>query len=329
MKPVDVAREAVLAEVRIRSHVRETYLEPSPWLSTEGRADVHCKLENLQHTGSFKLRGAMNKLLSLSDEELGRGVITASSGNHGMAFAHGLGALGRQGIVFVPEVVSTVKADAIGRLGAELRRHGRDTVETEIFARRYAEENGMIFVPPYNDAQVVAGQGTIGVELARQLERIDAVFASVGGGGLISGIAGYLKSIRPDVRIVGCWPENSAVMMKSMQAGRILDLPSLPTLSDGTAGAIEPGAITFELCRALVDECVSVTEDEIAESLRLFVETHHMLIEGAAAVAVAAYRKTCGRWAGRKVVLVICGANIASETLADVLSGPRGDRARG
>ena len=157
------------------------------------------------------------------------------------------------------------------------------------------------------------------MELAGQLDRIDVVFVSVGGGGLISGIAGYLKAIRPDVRVVGCSAENSQVMIQSVQAGRILDLPSLPTLSDGTAGGIEPDSITFELCRTLVDEFVTVTEDEIMGTLRSFIDAHHMLIEGAAAVAIASYLKTADRWADRNAVIVICGANIGCETLRRIL----------
>ena len=179
----------------------------------------------------------------------------------------------------------------------------------------------MTYVSPYNDPQVIGGQGTIGVELARQLDRIDAIYVALGGGGLVSGIAGYLKSVQPGVQVIGCSPQHSQVMVQSIAAGRILDLPSLPTLSDGTAGGIEAGSITFELCRDLVDDYVTVTEDEIAASLRFFLATHHMLIEGAAAVAVAAYLKTRERWAGTQsnVVLVICGANISLETLQNIL----------
>jgi threonine dehydratase len=177
----------------------------------------------------------------------------------------------------------------------------------------------MTYVPPYNDPQVIGGQGTIGIELARQLDEINAVFVSLGGGGLIAGIATYLKSVHPNVHIVGCSPENSPVMVRSVEAGRILDLPSLPTLSDGSAGGIEAGSITFELCRQWVSEYVTVTEDEIKASLRLFMETHHMLIEGAAAVAIASYLKTRDRFIGNSVVIIICGANISLETLKGAL----------
>ena len=316
---MDIVQHIVRAGERIRPTIRKTMLDHSLALSQLGGANVYCKLENLQHTGSFKARGAMNKLLSLTDQERAQGVVTASTGNHGAAVARSLKVLGASGLVFVPEDASPSKVQAIERLGAEVRYHGQDCVEAELYARQYAHQNGMCYVPPYNDVQVVSGQGTIGIELAEQLDRIDVVYASLGGGGLISGIAAYLKSVRPGVRIVGCSPEHSQVMIQSIRAGEILDLPSLPTLSDGTAGGIEAGSITFGLCQELVDEYVTVTECEIADSLRLFMETHHMLIEGAAAVAIASYLKTRERFAGQNVVVVICGANISLKTLKSIL----------
>jgi len=319
MKPADVATEVMRAESRIRPYIRETILEYSPYLSRLGDASVYCKLENLQHTGSFKTRGAMNKLLSLTNAERSRGIVTASTGNHGAATAYSLNKLGGAGIFFVPETASPNKIKSMELLGAEVRYFGSDTADTEVHARTFASQQQMPFISPYNDPQVVAGQGTIGVELARQMEEIDAVFVSIGGGGLISGLGGYLKSVSPQTQIIGCSPENSQVMMQSVQAGEILDLPSLPTLSDGTAGGIEPGAITFDLCRAFVDEYITVTEEEIADSLRLFLQTQHMLIEGAAAVAIASYLNLRERFAGQQVVIIICGANISIETLKTIL----------
>jgi threonine dehydratase len=316
---MEILGEVLHAEERIRPYIRETILEHSTYLSEVGGANVYCKLENLQYTGSFKARGAMNKLLSLTTEELMRGIATASTGNHGVAVARSVKALNASGIVFVTENVSPSKVQAIERLGAGVRYYGKDCAETEVYARRYAARNHMTYVPPYNDPKVIAGQGTIGIELARQLDQVDAVFVSLGGGGLISGIASYLKSVHPEVQIIGCSPENSQVMIQSLKAGRILDLPSLPTLSDATAGGVEAGSITFDLCCELVNDYVTVTEDEIKENLRLFMETHHMLIEGAAAVAVASYLKTRHQFAGNNVVIVICGANISPETLKEVL----------
>jgi threonine dehydratase len=316
---VNIPGEVLQAERRIRPYIRETILEHSIWLSQAGDAQVYCKLENLQHTGSFKARGAMNKILSLPPAELARGAVAASTGNHGAAVARSLKQLNAPGIIFVTEDASPSKVAAIERLGVEVRHRGNDCVETETLARDYADENQMTYVSPYNDPQIIAGQGTIAVELARQLDRIDTVFVSLGGGGLISGIAGYLKSVHPNVRVIGCSPENSQVMIQSVNAGRILITPSLPTLSDGTAGGVEAGAITFELCRHLVDDYVTITEDQIAESLQLFIDKHHMLIEGAAAVAIAAYRMMRERFAGNNVVILICGGNISLETLKKVI----------
>jgi threonine dehydratase len=307
------------AEARIRPHIRETLLAQSPQLGRQGGAAVFCKLENLQHTGSFKVRGALNKLISMTPELLARGVVTASTGNHGAAVAFGLNRLDGSGVIFAPKNASPDKLAAIERLGTEVHFHGDDNADTEVFAREYARQRGMTYISPYNDPEVIAGQGTIAVELARQLEKIDAVFVALGGGGLIAGIASYLKSIHPQVQVVGCSPENSQVMIQSIRAGRILDLPSQPTLSDGTAGGLEPGAITFELCRELVDEYRSVTEEEIQHALIEFMQTEHMLIEGAAAVPIAAYLKTRGAWAGRQVVIIICGANISLDTLRAIL----------
>jgi len=316
---MDIAAEVVSAEKVIRPYIRKTYLEYSPFYSTKTGAEVYFKLENLQHTGSFKLRGAMNKLLSMTAEEKGRGVVTASTGNHGAAFAYGLSIIKGSGVVFVPENASPTKVEAIERLGAEVRHIGSDSGETEAQARHFAEKNKMTHLPPYNDLKVIGGQGTIGFELANQLDQVDAVYVALGGGGMISGIAGYLKSTNPEVKIIGCSPENSQVMIQSVKAGRILDLPSLPTLSDGTAGGVEPGSITLDFCREFVDDYITVSESEIKDSLREFMQSQRMLIEGSAAVAVAACKKQGNRFAGKNVVVVICGGNISLETLKEIL----------
>ncbi len=316
---IDVEREVILAEMRIRPRIRMTILEYSPRFSRMSGANVYFKLENLQHTGSFKVRGAMNKILSLTAEERERGVVTASTGNHGAAVAFCLDKPGAPGLVFAPENASPTKVAAIESLGAAVRRVGGDAVEAEAFARAHALEKGLAYIPPYNDPRVIGGQGVIGVELVGQLGKIDAVYVSLGGGGLISGVAGYLKSYLREVEIIGCSPENSHVMIQSVKAGEILDAPSLPTLSDGTAGGVEPGSITFETCRDFVDEYVTVTEDEIKKSMKLFMETHHMMIEGAAGVAIASFLKTASRHEGENVVIIICGANISLETLKKVL----------
>jgi len=316
---MDVRREVRLAEERIRPHIRETPLEHSARFSRRTGCEVFFKLENLQHTGSFKARGAMNRLLALTPDERERGIVTASSGNHGAAVAYGLSRLGLKGTIFVPENVSPTKSEAIQAFGADLRRFGNDSGLTELHAREQAERSGRVYVSPYNDPVVIGGQGTVGLELERQIDAFDALFASVGGGGLISGTAGWLKGAGRAVHVVGGSPENSAVMAASVKSGRILQMESKPTLSDGTAGAVEPGAITLPLCCDLVDEFALVSEEEIRDALRLFMETHHMMIEGAAGVAIASFLRQADRWRGRRVVIVLCGANISLETLRSVL----------
>ncbi len=311
--------DALAAAERIAPYVRRTPLDHSPYFSERTGANVYLKLENLQYTGSFKLRGAFNKLLSLSEEERAAGCIAASSGNHGAALAFAFAKLGVRGTIYVPEATSSVKVDAIRRAGAEVSFFGRDGVETENYARARADEQGKVYLSPYNDAAIIAGQATCGVEIAEQLPGIDAVFVAVGGGGLIAGTGGYLKSIKPEVTVVSCQPSASAVMTRSIEAGRILDMASEPTLSDGTAGGIEQDAITFELCRDTIDEYLLVAEHHIAEAMRAFIDHHHMLPEGAAGVALAALQASGDRYAGRNVAVVICGGNISRDTLRTVI----------
>jgi threonine dehydratase len=310
---------AVLAANRIAAYIRETPLDYSPYFSELTGANVYLKLENLQHTGSFKLRGAFNKLLSLSEEDRAAGGVAASSGNHGAAIAYAMNKLGVTGPIFVPEQTSPTKVDAIKRAGGDVRFFGTDGLDTEMHAREYAEEHGMAYLSPYNDLDVIAGQGTCGVEIAQQLSDVDAIFVAVGGGGLIAGVGAFLKSVNPSLTVVACQPAASPVMIESIKAGKILDLPSEPTLSDGTAGGIEADAITFEICRDIMDEFVVVSEEQIAEAMRGFMDAHHMLPEGAAGVAIAGLLASGDKYQGKNVVVVVCGGNISRETLKKVI----------
>jgi threonine dehydratase len=314
-----VRKDVLDAEERIRSHIRETPVEYSPYLSRLGNCSVYLKLENIQLTGSFKLRGAANKILSLTKEEKEKGVITASTGNHGVAFAWMAKKFDVKGTIFLPETSSPTKIEALRLYGAELQYYGDDCVKAEIHARKIAEERGLTFVSAYNDLQIIGGQGTIGIELARQIPHIDCVLSPVGGGGLIAGIAGYLKTENSDIEIIGCQPEKSAVMYASIKAGRILDMESEPTLSDGSAGGIEPGAVTFRICQELVDDFILVAEEEIISALRLIMEKHYLLIEGAAALSVASFIQQIDRFQGKNVVLVLSGSKISLETLKKIL----------
>ncbi|HXB26666.1 MAG TPA: threonine/serine dehydratase [Gemmatimonadaceae bacterium] len=304
-----ISRESIEAAAsRIRPYIRETPVEPSD-------NNVWLKCEQMQRSGSFKLRGALNSILSLSPDAIARGVVTASTGNHGRAVATALAAVGARGTVYLPHSAPAVKVRALRRFSnIELVFEGDEGGATELAARSVAEREGRPYISPYNDATVIAGQGTLGLEFAAQCPSLDAVFVAVGGGGLISGIASAMRC-----QIVGCWPENSVAMYESMRAGEIVAPPERPTLSDATAGSVEPGAITLDLCRSLIDECVLVSEAEIADAIRFMIAEHQMIVEGAAGVAVAAYRKTAARYAGRSVGIVLCGGNIGYDTLRTII----------
>ncbi len=301
------------AAARIDPYIRRTPLEPSYGLSRKTGVDVALKLECMQHTRSFKVRGALNKLLSLTDQEKERGTIAASTGNHGMAVAFGLKLTGVHGTIYLPETASERKRELLERYDIDIRLYGEDSADTESYARERAGKEGKVYISPYNDLGVVSGQGTLGIELLEQQELLDAVFVPVGGGGLISGIGAYLKAVRPAVCVIGCLPENSPVMLESIRAGEIVRGTVQPTLSDGTAGGIEAQAITFEMCRQVVDDWMLVSEAEIEAAMKWVFEEHSLVIEGAAGVSVAAFQKYAARSSDASVgnaAIVICGGNV-------------------
>ena len=307
---LDIHALALTAATRIRPHVRQTPLEPSADLGRESGGSVFLKLENIQHTGSFKVRGAVNRLMALDPDQRRAGIVTASSGNHGLAVAFGMNRLGIKGVICLPEGASALKVKLLESLGAEIRFHGSTCDVTEAYARRRAEETGQVYISPYNDPFVVGGQGTVGLEIMDRLPQVDCIMASVGGGGLIAGIAGAVKGLRKATRIVGCLPAHSPVMAASVRAGRILDVQTLDTLSDGTAGGIEAGTITFDPCRTLVDDWVLVNEEEIRSAMVRVFDKHRLVIEGAAGVTVAGFLKMAPQLTGKTVALVVCGGNI-------------------
>ena len=317
---MNIYKEVINARDRIKPFIKITDAEYSPYLSKITRGDIYLKLENTQYSGSFKLRGACNKILSLNEEEKSRGLITASSGNHGAAFAFMVDKLGLKGTIYLPENASKAKIEALNQYKIDLELFGSDTIETELHAINIAEASGKTFISPYNDPKVIGGQGTIGLELSDQVKELDAVFVPVGGGGLVAGIAGFLKEVNPKITIIGCQPLNSPVMYESIKAGRIIEMESLPTLADGSAGGIEPGSITFEPCRDLVDHYVILSEDEIAASLKLMIEKHCILMEGASAMSVAALLREKDHYENKKVALVITGKKITIENLKLVIS---------
>lgn len=317
---MNIYQEILAAEKRIRPHILKTPLIESRNLSELIGGKVYLKLENEQYTGSFKARGSLNKLLSLTEEEKKRGAITASTGNHALGYARALEITGVKGRVYLPENASKAKVNALKKYPVELKFHGMDCLTTELFAKAKAKEHNKVWVSPYNDPQIIGGQGTIGIELTAQLPNFDYALITMGGGGLISGIATYLKKVKPAIKIVGCEPENSPEMTLSLNAGKIVGLEEeMETLSDGSAGGIEAGAITFPICQAVVDETILVNEEEIAAAIKFVVHQHHKIIEGAAGVAVASLIKNKDRFKGSAVVIVICGANISIEKLKKII----------
>jgi threonine dehydratase len=301
----------------ISSFIRETPLEYSYSLSADTGCEVYLKLENFQITGSFKARGSMNKILSLKEDK--RKIITASTGNHGLGVANALKATGKEGTIFLPTKASVAKVDAIKQRGIAVEFHGESGEVTETYARQFAKETNQVYVSPYNDEDVIAGQGTIGVELYRQLPELEAVFVSIGGGGLIAGIAAYLKSVNPNIKIIGCLPANAPVMYECIKAGKVIDVPEQPTLSDGTAGGIDHDTITFELCRDLIDDYILTSEEEILSAMRYVLKHHHQVIEGSAGVAVASIIKQKKKFKGKKIAAVICGSNVSEAVLKKVV----------
>ncbi|UXD22954.1 Threonine dehydratase, catabolic [Yersinia enterocolitica] len=230
----DAIKEAHQA---LRPQVRVTPLEYSPLLSQHSGCEIYLKCEHLQHTGSFKFRGASNKLRLLTDEQRQRGVITASTGNHGQAMALAGKLAGVKATIYAPEQAAAIKLEAIRALGGEVELIPGDALNAELAADSAAQQQGKIYISPYNDRQIIAGQGTCGMEMVEQQPDLDAVFVAVGGGGLISGIATVLKKLSDKTQIIGCWPANATSMYTNLENGKIQEVAEQETLSDGTAGA--------------------------------------------------------------------------------------------
>ena len=318
----NMVKNIVAANLRIKAvdgGVRETPLDKSGIFSERTGADFLLKGEHLQRTGSFKMRGAMNKILSLTEEERQRGIITASSGNHGMATTQAALVAGIDATIYLPETVPVPKLETMQRLGAKTVLVSGNGVQAEINGRAAAEYEGKVFVSPYSDLDVIAGQGTVGLEMAEQCDDLAAVYIAVGGGGLISGIGSYLKAKMPGVDIIGCWPANATAMLSCMQKGEIHDVPEAKTLSEATAGGVEEGAITFPICQQVIDRHLLITEDEIASAIRDMAAAENFIIEGAAGVALAAGLKDAKAYKGRKIAVVLCGRNIAMATFRLVM----------
>jgi len=290
------------------------------YLSKQIDGEVWLKLDSMQTTSSFKFRGALNKILSLTEEELEQGVVTASTGNYALAIAEAVRIRNHRATIYVAEDLDPSRLDLMRAHGLDLVIYGEGAWDAEKEARRVAEEEDRIYVSPYNDPIVVGGQGTCGFEISKQLPDLDAAFFACGGGGLLAGSAGWLKSHNPDVEAFGVSPANSPVMYESMRTGKMIELETFPTLADTCAGCVDLDSITLELCQRYAEEVMLLTETEIEQSIRLLFEQHRLVVEGSAALGVGGLLKRKDRLKGKKVVAVICGRNIDLEVFKRIIA---------
>jgi threonine dehydratase len=308
--PIDVPQLVRDAHERCRDHLSPTPLEYSRYLSDRIEGDVWLKLDSMQRTSSFKFRGAINKVLSLTEAELDKGVVTASTGNYALAVAEAMRIRNRRATIYVANDIEASRLELLRAHGLDLVVFGDLAWDAEKEARRVAAEEDKIYVSPYNDPLVVGGQGTCGYEISQQLPDLDAAFFACGGGGLLTGSAGWLKSHNPDVQAYGVSPENSPVMYESMRAGKMVEMETYPTLADTCAGGVDLDTITLDLCRRHVDGILLLSEAEIEASIRLLFEEHRLVVEGSAALGVGGLLKRNERFKGKKVVATVCGRNV-------------------
>ena len=324
MPRLPILADVIAARRRLRGIALHTPLEESPELAAEiGAAEVRLKREELQPTGAFKTRGAHNKVAAVAESHPEAALVTASSGNHGIAVATAAARHGMRLTVLVGRSVSQAKLERLrafetGRCTVELV--GNDTDDAEAEARRRDDAGHAIYVPPYNDAEVIAGQATVGMEILEDWPAVEAIVVPVGGGGLIAGIGLWAKAMNPSLRLIGVQPSASPPMYAHFETGATEPMPIGPTLADGVAGNIERTSITWKLCRNVVDEMVLVEEEEIAHAMGWAVSVPHILLEPSAALGIAALRagKVTGV-AGSRVAVVITGRNVTEDTIASVL----------
>ena len=311
------------ARRRLAGIALHTPLEPSSELTAAtGATEVRLKREELQPTGAFKTRGAHNKVALVAEARPEAALVTASSGNHGIATATAAVRHGMRLTVLVGRSVSPAKLERLraletSRVTVELAGDTSDDAEAE--ARRRDDAGQAIYIPPYNDADVIAGQATIGAEILDDWPDVDAIVVPIGGGGLIAGIGLWAKAMKPDLRLIGVQPAASPPMYAHFETGSVEPMPIAPTLADGVSGNIERHSITWKLCRKLVDEVVLVEEDAIADAMRWALEVPHILLEGSAALGIAALQPGVADVAGRNVAVVLTGRNVSAETLRRVL----------
>lgn len=319
MKEEVVSFQSILeASRKIRNFVTRTPTYHSVVFSQRTGAEVYLKLECFQPVGVFKIRGAVNKIRSLSQSDLKKGLVTSSSGNHGLSVAYAAKIYGAKAVVVVPENAVKEKVEAIESYGAEVVKHGKDYDEAYSKALEIQKETGTTFVHPFNDPFVIAGQGTVGLELLEDIPDLNTVIVPVGGGGLISGISVAAKTLNPNIRIVGVQPEGAPAVYRSWKAGRIVEVDSVNTVADGLA-ARKPLDLTFRIIRKYVDDILLVTEQEIGEAVLALLHEAHILVEPSGAASLAALLFRYHPKPKEKVAVIVSGANTSIDYLASLL----------
>jgi threonine dehydratase len=316
---LDVPKLVLEASERCQDHLSPTPLEYSMYLSENIDGEVWLKLDSMQRTSSFKFRGAINKILSLTEAELDKGVVSASTGNYALAVAEAVKIRKHRATIYIAKDIEPSRLELLRAHGLDLVIYGEGAWDAEKEARRVAEEEDKIYVSPYNDPIVIGGQGTCGYEISKQLPDVEAALFACGAGGLLTGSAGWLKSQNPKVEAFGVSPENSPVMYESMQANKMVEIETFPTLADTCAGGVDLDSITLELCQRYVEEIVLLTETEIEASIRLLFEQHRLVVEGSGALGVGGLLKRKERFKGKKVVVVVCGRNIDLEVFKRII----------
>ena len=309
------------AASRIEGHVLRTPMAQSASLTERCGAPIHLKLESQQRTGAFKLRGATNAMLTLSADQRECGVVAASTGNHGRALSYAARSVGSKATICMSSLVPRNKVDEVRRLGATVKIVGRSQDEAQQEVDRLVAEEGMIMVPPFDDADVIAGQGTIGLEMVEDLPHVETVLVQVSGGGLASGIAAAVKALRPNVRIIGLTMDRGAAMKLSIDAGHPVSVEEYPSLADSLGGGIGlDNRLTFAMCSVLLDDILLVTEQEIAEGIRHAYREEREILEGAGAIGISAILAGKVKPTGPTAVL-LSGRNIDMQRHRHIING--------
>lgn len=305
------------ARETLKDIIVETKLIPSKVFSEKRGNDVYIKPENLQNTGSFKIRGAFNKIAKLSEEERAKGLIASSAGNHAQGVAYAAKRLGVDATIVMPTTTPLVKVEATKEYGVKVVLHGDCYDDAYDEAMRLKEEKGYVFIHPFNDLDVIEGQGTISLEILEELEDADCILVPIGGGGLLAGVAIAAKKINPNIKIIGVEPEGAPSMKISVEEGKVVCLDGVCTIADGVA-VKEPGLKNFEIIEKYVDEIVTVSDFEIMESLLVLLDKHKLIAENAGASSLAGLKKIKER--NKKVVCIISGGNIDVLTMASMIN---------